>query len=64
MYPNLSFELDKAGITTAVLAEKLETSEVSVCSKMRGEIPWKLWEAMTVCQMLGNPNIPWLFLFS
>ena len=62
IYPILCRELDRLGITIAYLATALNTTEESVRSKLRGESPWVLHEALSICKMLNFSDIKLLFL--
>ena len=62
IYPILCQELDKIGITVSYLAMALNITEDSVCSKLRGESPWMLSEALSVCKLLNFSDIKLLFL--
>lgn len=61
-YPILCRELNRIGITTTYLATALNITEDSVCSKLQGESPWMLSEALSVCRLLNFPDIKLLFL--
>ena len=62
IYPNLVQELDKIGITVAHLATALNIPKESVSSKLRGEIPWLLSDALNICRLLNNSDVNFLFL--
>ena len=62
IYPILCQELDRNGITTSYLAMTLNTTEDSIRSKLRGESPWILSEALSVCRLLKFSDIKLLFL--
>ena len=62
IYPILCREIDRLGLTVSCIATALNISEDSVCSKMRGESPWLLSEALSVCKLLNFSDIKLLFL--
>lgn len=62
IYPNLSQELDKIGLSVAQLATALNIPNESVLSKLRGDSPWFLSEALNVCRLLNNSDVRFLFL--
>ena len=62
IYPILCQELDRIGITVSYLATALNTTEDSVRSKLRGESPWMLSEALSICKILDFNDIKLLFL--
>lgn len=62
IYPILCQELDKVGITVSHLTMALNITEDSVCSKLRGESPWMLSEALSICKLLNFSDIKLLFL--
>lgn len=62
MYPILRRELDRFDISISYLAEALNITEDSVRSKLRGESPWMLSEALNICKMLNYDDIKLLFL--
>lgn len=62
IYPNLGQELDKIGITVAHLATALNIPKESVSSKLRGDSPWLLSEVITICRLLNNSDVNFLFL--
>lgn len=62
MYPILRRELDRFDISISYLAEALNITEDSVRSKLRGESPWMLYEALNICKMLNYDDIKLLFL--
>ena len=61
VYPNLGIELEKIGVTVAILAEKLNISEFSVLEKLRGESEWTFVEVLRICKMVKNSDIGYLF---
>ena len=61
-YPILCRELDKIGINVSYLAVALNITEDSVRSKLRGESPWMLSEALSICKILNFDDIKLLFL--
>lgn len=61
IYPILCQELDKTGITMSYLAVTLNITEDSVRSKLRGESPWMLSEAISICKLLNFSDIKLLF---
>ena len=61
IYPNLSQELDKIGMSVANLSTALNIPNEVISSKLRGEIPWLLSEALGVCRLLNNSDINFLF---
>lgn len=62
IYPILCRELDRIGITLSYLAMALNITEDSVRSKLRGESPWMLSEALSICKILNYDDIKLLFL--
>lgn len=62
IYPNLCLELYEAEVSVPCLAEKLHLPVESVKSKLRGESPWLLVEAIKICRFLNTDNIDFLFL--
>ena len=62
IYPILCRELDKNAITTSYLATALNTTEDSIRSKLRGESPWMLSEALSIVKLLNFSDIKLLFL--
>ena len=62
IYPILCQELDRIGITVSYLATVLNTTEDSVRSKLQGESPWLLSEAISICKLLNFSDIKLLFL--
>ena len=62
IYPILCRELDRVGITLSYLATTLNITEDSVRSKLRGESPWMLSEALSICKILNCDDIKLLFL--
>lgn len=62
IFTKLSGELDRCGITTDILAEKLNTSKHIINQKLKGELPWELWEALVICKLLGTSDIESLFV--
>ena len=62
IYPILCRELDKKGINTSYLATALNTTEDSIRSKLRGDSPWMLSEALNVYKLLNFSDIKLLFL--
>lgn len=62
VYPNLCAELSKANISVSRLAEELNIPEDVACSKLRGESPWLLPEAVNICQLCNTPDVNFLFL--
>ena len=61
-FPILCNELNKANISVAQLAEALDTTETVVRNKLRGIEPWKLHDAIVICQLLNISNANFLFL--
>lgn len=61
-FPNLCTELNKANISLAQLAESLNTTETVARKKLRGIEPWKLHDAIVICQLLNISNAKFLFL--
>ncbi len=62
IYPILCRELDRIGITLSYLAMALNITEDSVRSKLRGESPWLLSEALSIYKILNYDDIKLLFL--
>ena len=61
-FPILCNELNKANISVAQLAEALNTTETIARNKLRGIEPWKLHDAIIICQLLNISNANFLFL--
>ena len=61
-FPILCTELSKAGISVTQLAEALKTTETIVRNKLQGVEPWKLHDAIVICQLLNKPDVNFLFL--
>lgn len=62
VYPNLYAELNKANISVSRLAEVLNVPEDVAYSKLRGESPWLLPEAVNICHLCNTSDINFLFL--
>ena len=62
IYPILCREIDRIGITLSYLAMALNITEDSVRSKLRGESPWMLSEALSIFKILNYDDIKLLFL--
>lgn len=62
IYPILCQEIERIGITVSYLATALNITEDSVHSKLRGESPWMLSEALSICKLLNYDDIKLLFL--
>ena len=62
LFPNLDHALSVSGITPDVLASELNISKRSLDSKLNGESPWLLSDAVTICRMLHNNDVDFLFL--
>lgn len=60
-YPILAHELKVCNITDTMLAERLNIPEKTLSLKMKGLLPWKLSEAIEICVVLKNSDIPFLF---
>ena len=61
-FPILCSELNKANISIARLAEALNTTETVARNKLQGVEPWKLYDAIVICQLLNISNVNFLFL--
>lgn len=62
VYPNLCRELDKISFSEDCLATELNIPTDSVISKLRGESPWLLSEAISICSLLNISDVKFLFL--
>lgn len=62
VYPNLCAELSKVDISVPRLAEKLNIPVDVAYSKLRGDSPWLLPEAVNICQLCNTPDVDFLFL--
>lgn len=62
IYPILCREIDRTGTPLSCLATALDITEDSVRSKLRGESPLMLSEALSICKILNYDDIKLLFL--
>ena len=52
VYKTLYNEMRKRGYSATRMADEIGVAHYQVCRKLRGEIQWKLWEAMAAWRIL------------
>ena len=62
LYPNLRRCLSERNISVENLAALTKLDVETVSLKLKGVLDWSLWEVVTLCCHLEEPDVNFLFL--
>ena len=61
VYENLYHKMVETGTSFAILSDAIGISEEIFVEKMRGNVPWLLSEAISICAYFGTSDVNFLF---